>query len=570
MTLQSSLLRIASLSLSLVTVPALTLPAQTAPANSPASSAAANSAASAPRFDLADVHPSPFANQPDTDIEWLSSGRFYAHQATMVSLINFAWNVDTNRVLRGPSWLDFDRFDIVARAPRGASQDDFRLMLRRLLADRFALTVHSDTKTIPAYVLTVDKGGPKMKAVAQPKPPAGNAEDNVPPPQQGCRYVPPPQPQPAGSAPQPISFSCKAVSMDDFIQFLHNQAYGGGNYLTSAVVDQTGLTGVYDFNFAFTNRGQLGRAGADGINLFDAIAKLGLKLEAKPAPLPVVFVDAANEKPTPNAPGIDKTLAPPAAEFEVAVLKPSAPDEKDAYLNVRGSEVLAKNISLQLFITWLWDINDDMIVDPPKWLNQDKWDLLAKLAVDPSASTHNGQPDIDFEQIQGMVKKLLADRFGLQVHMADHPADAYVLVAAGPHMQKADPDNRTGCHNGPGPDGKDPRLTNPVLNRLLTCQNMTMAQFGDILRINASGYIHSPVLDQTGLKDAYDFTLSFSGAGQLQNGPKQGDSSDASDPNGAISLFDAVQKQMGVKLVLQKRPIQMLVIDHINESPTEN
>jgi len=144
-------------------------------------------------------------------------------------------------------------------------------------------------------------------------------------------------------------------------------------------------------------------------------------------------------------------------------------------------------------------------------------------------------------------------------------------VAANPHMKKADPDNRTGCHEGPGPDGKDPRIASPILNRLLTCQNMTMAQFGDILRIQVNGYIHSPVLDKTGLTDAYDFTLSFSGVGQLQNAPKPSDAaSGPSDPNGAVSIFDAVQKQMGVKLVKEKHPVQMLVIDHINEKPTDN
>jgi len=105
---------------------------------------------------------------------------------------------------------------------------------------------------------------------------------------------------------------------------------------------------------------------------------------------------------------------------------------------------------------------------------------------------------------------------------------------------------------------------------------MTMAQFGTMLQTLANGYIHTPVLDSTGLTDAYDFTLSFSTAGQLQSGggsgnpPPPGDAPLASDPSGALSLPDAMNKQLGVKLVQQKRPVPALVIDHIEEKPTDN
>jgi uncharacterized protein (TIGR03435 family) len=140
-------------------------------------------------------------------------------------------------------------------------------------------------------------------------------------------------------------------------------------------------------------------------------------------------------------------------------------------------------------------------------------------------------------------------------------------------MAKADPTTRTGCYEGPGPDGKDPRVANPLLSRLLYCRNMTMAQFADQLPLQANGYVHSAVLDKTGLADAYDFTLSFSGIGILQNslqGPGQPGAGGAADPNGALSLSDAVSKQLGLKLELEKRPAPVLVIDHVEQKPTEN
>jgi uncharacterized protein (TIGR03435 family) len=542
------------------------LPAQTTAAGgAAASSPTATSSTPPPHFDLADVHPSPFANQPNTDIEYTPGGRFLARQATMVDLMAFAWNVDNNRILRGPAWLDFDRFDINARAPRGTSQDDFRLMLRALLADRLSLTTRADTKTLPAFVLTVAKGGVKMKPAAK----SADGSDN-----HGCHSPDQPQNQTPG-APSYNILDCQGIPVKELADDLRGWA---GGYVTNTVIDQTGLTGLYDFELKWTGHGQLARAGTDGISFFDAVDKqLGLKLEAKAVPLPVIFVDAANEKPTPNAPGLDKaSLAPPPVEFEVAVLKPSAPDAKGENLGFNASELNITNVPLQDLITWIWNVDDQMLAGAPKWLNQDRWDIRAKFTHDPSAAAR-GQTEVTFDQLQASVKSLLIDRFGLQAHFEDRPADAYTLVAASPHMKKADPDNRTGCHNGPGPDGKDPRIANPILNRLLTCQNMTMAQFGDILRINASGYIHSPVLDKTGLTDAYDFTLSFSGIGQIQNAPKSADAStgaasagDAGAPNGAVSLLDAVQKQMGVKLVKEKRPVQMLVIDRINQKPTDN
>jgi uncharacterized protein (TIGR03435 family) len=299
----------------------------------------------------------------------------------MVDLITFAWNIDNDRVLRGPSWLDFDRFDIVARGPAG-TYDDARLMLRALLADRFALTVRAETKPMPAFALTVGKGGPKMK-------PAAKVDDGSPG-STGCQYVPPPPNQPANGPPPYNQFSCHGTTMAQLADDLHGWANG---YLTNPVVDQTSLTGAYDFDIKWTGRGQLASAGADGISIFDAVDKqLGLKLEAKPAPLPVVYVDSVDEKPTPNIAGLDKALPPPPpAEFEVAILKHTAPDTPNGVNGqINGSQINLRGASMQWFLTWAWGISDDMIADPPKWLNQDRWDLLGKIAQNPSAA--NGPP----------------------------------------------------------------------------------------------------------------------------------------------------------------------------------
>ena len=108
---------------------------------------------------------------------------------------------------------------------------------------------------------------------------------------------------------------------------------------------------------------------------------------------------------------------------------------------------------------------------------------------------------------------------------------------------------------------------------------MTMAQIGDELQRVAAGYIYGPVQDGTGIKGSWDFTLSFSSADLTQAraagspAPASDGSSaasTASDPSGAVSLFDAVNRQLGLKLEKQRRPSPVLVIDHIEEKPTEN
>jgi uncharacterized protein (TIGR03435 family) len=142
-------------------------------------------------------------------------------------------------------------------------------------------------------------------------------------------------------------------------------------------------------------------------------------------------------------------------------------------------------------------------------------------------------------------------------------------------MKTADPTERTKCIEGPGPDGKDPRSSQPILNRLVTCQNMTTAEIADELQHIAGGYIYGPVQDKSELKGSYDFTLSFSSVGRT-NTPSSppppsatgaGADSDASDPSGALTLYDAVSRQLGLKLVKEKRPMPVLVIDSIQETP---
>lgn len=97
-----------------------------------------------------------------------------------------------------------------------------------------------------------------------------------------------------------------------------------------------------------------------------------------------------------------------------------------------------------------------------------------------------------------------------------------------------------------------------------------MAEFGRELPSLAYGYFTSPVLDETGLAGRYDLAVRFSSAERMESGASRSESGMPGDPEGAVSLFDAVRRQLGVRLREVRRPVPVLVIDHIHREPAAN
>ena len=451
----------------------------------------------------------------------LRAGRYEIRRATMLDLIRTAYGVDDNsKIQGGPNWVDLDRFDVIAKAPPSATQETAKLMLQNLLADRFQLKIHTENRPMAAFVLSLGKGKPKLKETD------GKGF--------GCQN-PANQAPPAPGVIPKITLLCRNVTMEAFTPTL--RAIAGG---TKLVVDKTGLEGAWDFDITLTPPGMLALAGAEGISAFDLVDKqLGLKLEEQKIPLPVIVVDSANEKPSDNPAGVTTALPPPPpAEFEVADIKPSPPGENPGGQGLMpGGRIDIRGLPLKTLIQIAWNIDnpDEMMAGAPKFLDSAKFDIIAKAG---SVNSGPANAQIDIDALRLMFQALLIDRFKMKVHYEDRPVSGYVLTAAKPKLQKADSANRTGCHEGPGAVGKDPRIATPVLSRLLTCQNMTIAQLAEQLAIRANGYVHTPALDSTGLTDAYDMTLSFSAIGVLQNGvtsqqPAEGQAN-ASDPSGGV------------------------------------
>jgi uncharacterized protein (TIGR03435 family) len=532
----------------------------------------AQASAQPPVAVLADVHPSPhsfaftyFRAMPP------ANGRYELRQATLLDLIVTAYGVEHANVAGGPPWLDYNRFDLTVQVPANATRDSANLILRTVLADRFHLVSHLDTKSLPALLLTAGKGEPRFKPAV---------DTSV---ESGCQYQRPegPPPRPGSPIPTTFKFQCRNITMEKYAQNL--RMYSGPE-AARPIVDSTGLKGAFDFDIAYalTPNGR-------GLAFADAVDKqLGLKITPGDAPQQVVFVDSALETPIPNPRGLEKTLPPaPPAAFDVATIKPTPPDgPRDLNIRFNGpTQVTFSGATLQALIGFAYDISG-ATVSGPDYYSKKRWDILGKVAVDDSAPQGPGsQPRyMDIEQLRIMLRSLLADRFQLTGHTDARPSDAYTLYPGIPKMKKADPASRTVCKDGPAADGKDPRTGNPTISRVMTCQNVTMTQFAAELQYYALDYVKTPVLDLSKVQGSYDFTLYWSSSriarGVVTVGPNGAEvpvdpaastgGAGSSEPSGAISLPDAVAKQLGLKLVLEKRPVPMLVVDHLQETPTDN
>jgi uncharacterized protein (TIGR03435 family) len=515
----------------------------------------------APKFDAADINlraRTGTTNQPTMTGGVLRGGRYDLRNATMLDLIATAYSVaDRDRVVGGPAWLERQRFDLAAKAPQETSPAAVRLMLQSLLDERFKLVIHQDTRPMSGYVLTLGKDKHKLKESTGPGA--------------GCQGNPPPQPPP----PVPmLTGSCKGVTMEQFAQTLRQIANG---YITTPVQDQTGLKGYWDFDVRFTPFQVLSRTGSDGITVFAMIEQqLGLKLDQGRVPTPVFVVETVNAEPTPNPSGVSAAIpSPPPMEFDVAEIKLSQPDTQPRTRLLPGGRIEGEGITMHQIMQLAWDITtDELVANTPKWWDDTKYSIVAKTSTAVSGVGQNTNVDVD--DLKAMLRQLITERFHLKSHDEQRPVTAYTLVADKPKMANADPSNRTGFKEGPAPGQKDQR--NEILGRMVTVRNMSMPQFAEDLQRIAGGYIRVPVEDKTGLDGSYDFTLTFTAVGVLNAGGRGrgGDGGaaagggDALDPSGGLSVFDAVNRQLGLKLEMRKRPMKVLVIDSILEKPTDN
>ena len=237
-----------------------------------------------PSFEVVTIKPN---DSGDTSMQELTlKGRnFTTVNSSLADLMMFAYSVQMKQIVGAPDWIEKDRYDIVATPDHEGrpSPDQVRVMIRKLLADRFQLKFHQDKKELSAFVLTVGKEGAKLR----------------PGQQNGTLHGIGMQPAKTGS----LLFVNNAP-ISAFTNFLQSMV------VDRPVVDATGLTGRYDFTVTFTpDDSQFDGhppfpAPADGVepapNLFEAIQEqLNLKLTPEKAQVDVLAIDHV-EKPSAN------------------------------------------------------------------------------------------------------------------------------------------------------------------------------------------------------------------------------------------------------------------------------
>ena len=519
--------------------------------------------ASGPRFEAAHMERNKHVPIPTQSGPMREGDHYVIYAHSMQSLISEAYGVPENQVIGGPPWLEFDRYDIEAKTPATTSDANVKLMLRALLEERLHLMVQSGTFPQPARILSLEKGGSKLK------PSDGKVEA-------GCKQSGQAPSAPGGTP--TMTLDCHNQTTKDIAHLLEDDA---GWRDKRPVIDRTGLKGSFDFKLSWT----LPMTGPDEAVFTEAASsELGLKIENGTAPWTGLLVEKLDEEPAPDPPDTAKIMPPrPLPKFDVAVIKPFDPNSPIAYRHTPPEEFLWARTTLRDLITTAWNLNRLIpVVNAPEWLDKDLWYIDAKVLSEQLAANANNPPQIDPQQYELMVRSLLQDRFLLQAHMEEREGDAYDLVAVNPKLTPADPNlppydhgRREGCLGTPAPGAVDPRIKNPAVDRVLNCTNMTMEHLAG--QLQAMG---APIRDKTGLTGRYTYILSFTSPARLRaigNGSPSDDASGsssgpaASDPNGmAVPLPDALQSQLGLKLVKVRALVPVLVIDHIEQQPTPN
>jgi uncharacterized protein (TIGR03435 family) len=291
-----------------------------------------------PAFEVASVKPSP----PPTDNRIMrrmggDPGMVNYSNVTMTMLLANAYDVKEYQV-SGPDWFDSLGFDVVAKVPEGVPKEQIPAMLQALLAERFKLTLHRESKTLPVYALIVGRGGPKLKEVdpAALGPSSGRGYDG------GPGGGPPPPPPPPGAGPGRGLDSGPGVRMSmsangrqiEGQMTMAQLANALSNSMDRPVLDLTELKGTYDVDVTWTPdegeqmQGKLGAAMAmaagaapaggapaaggegrsaehtpdtAGGSIFSVVQeKLGLKLDPRKNPAEILVIDHAEKVPTEN------------------------------------------------------------------------------------------------------------------------------------------------------------------------------------------------------------------------------------------------------------------------------
>lgn len=259
--------------------------------------------------------------------------------------------------------------------------------------------------------------------------------------------------------------------------------------------------------------------------------------------------------------------AAPAADlpaFEVASVKPDKAGEGSTLL-LTADGLTANRVTLKFLIRRAYGVEDDQISGAPGWIDSETYHVEAKVSSGDLAAFEK----LDEKQRLRMLQPVLAERFELKVHREAKEIPVYALVIAknGPKLHVAKPGD-TYPDGIKSPDGKPSGRPGMMMwgRGRLTAQGIPIASLLPPL----TQQLERTVVDKTGLKGTYDITLQWTpddDRAPMPNGTVGGQQGTA-DSSG-VSIFTAIQEQLGLKLESQKGQVEGLVIDHV-ERPSEN
>jgi uncharacterized protein (TIGR03435 family) len=276
------------------------------------------------------------------------------------------------------------------------------------------------------------------------------------------------------------------------------------------------------------------------------------------------------------------------AVFAVASVKPNTSgDQRVMIRNEPGGGLTVTNVPLRVLIRTAYQVQEDsQIVGAPSWIASDRFDIVAKAEGNPPPGVPGGAA---LGRTNVMLRALLKERFKLTAHTETRELPIYALVLArrdgrlGPRLRPTTVDcvailaalfPAPGRGSGPPPPPSPPQSDKaPVCGSTggpgrLISQGMTMAR----LAMNLSGRVNRVVVDRTGLVGEFDLDVEwtpdqFEGSGPL--GPLPGTQPRPSSDSSGPSLYTAVQEQLGLELESTKGPVDVLIVDHV-EQPTPN
>jgi uncharacterized protein (TIGR03435 family) len=246
-----------------------------------------------------------------------------------------------------------------------------------------------------------------------------------------------------------------------------------------------------------------------------------------------------------NAPAIRaQSPVPVRVEFEVASVKLNKSGTRGGQLNTEAGRLTITNIPLATCIRAAYHVQNYQITGMPGWAETERYDIVAK-------AEHQAADD----QLMLMLRTLLADRFKMAVHHEPKELAGYALVIGknGPKLHEMELAGQGWTRNGVG---------------RITGKEVSMPQLAEVL----AGRLGQPVVELTGIKGVFDITMEWTPDPSQVRNPAEIKESAApepgADPSG-ISIFTALQQQLGLKLEARRVPGEMLVIDHV-ERPSEN